>query len=423
MNKIFDALEICLRELENGADVETVLARFPDLAGELRPILKTSLKARSLSAAEPSQEVVRRGRARIMQRAAEMRESRVAPRKRVIPAFQRLALSFTLAALLLLSSTGLLNASASALPGENLYPVKRTWEGLRLLLIFDKEARELLEHQFETERLHEVNELLVEGRHETIQIAGVFMQVNGRNYISGIPVNLAAAMQAPENGAAVIITGQTNAQGVVELITLELLPDGSVVPVGSPIEMELESESESGEEPASGSGPSSGSENEAPEIAPQFYAIDGTLQAMSTTNLVVNDLTVYLDNAQIKGELCIGVRVEVEGYFAADGRFIVTKVEAEGPCSTDSGGSGNGNSNTGDGSGGDDDHGNDNGGDGNDGGGAEDGGDDNTNGDDNNDNNDNNGNADNDDNDDNDNDNSNDNSNSNDNGNDNNDNG
>ncbi|MDP2776903.1 MAG: DUF5667 domain-containing protein, partial [Anaerolineales bacterium] len=268
MNKIFDALEICLQELENGADMETVLARFPDFAGELRSLLKTSLKARtrSVSAAEPSAEAIRRGRATLMRRAADMRASGVAPRprKRVIPAFQRLALSFTLAAFLLLSGTGLLNASASALPGESLYPVKRTWEGLRLLLIFNEKARNIFEDQLEYERLDEVNELLVEGRHETIQFAGVFMQVNGAAYVSGIPVILLVDMQLPANGAAVILTGQTNAQGVVEIITLDLLPDGSVVPLGKPVEVELESES--------GLGPS----DEAPVSTPQYYAMEGT---------------------------------------------------------------------------------------------------------------------------------------------------
>ncbi len=335
MNNIFDALEVCLQEMENGVDMETVLARYPKLANELRPILETTVKARTLrvSAAEPSPEAIRRGRARVMQRAAEMRESRVAPRKRVIPAFQRLALSFSLAALLLLSSTGLLNASASALPGENLYPVKRTWEGLRLLLIFDQQARTLLEDQFEYERLHEVNELLTEGRHETIQFAGVFMQVNGVTYVSGVPVIIPDKMKLPENGAPIILTGQTNAQSVVEIITIASLPDGSVVPVGNPVEMELESELSSNES------------GDAPVNVPQNYAMEGTLQAISSTTLVVNDLTVYPNNARVEGDLCIGVRVEVEGYFAEDGRFIVTKVEAKGSCSADGTSSDNGNSN------------------------------------------------------------------------------
>jgi hypothetical protein len=324
MNNIFDALEICLQELEKGADVETVLARFPDLAGELRPILKTSLKARSMSAAPPAEDVIRRGRARVLQHAAEVRESKAPPRRRVLPAFQRLALSFTLAALLLLSGTGLLNASASALPGESLYPVKRTWEGLRLLLIFNEEARELLEHQFESERLHEVTELLTEGRHETIQFAGVFMQVNGITYISGVQVIMTAGMQLPANGAAVIVTGRTNAQGFVEVTSLDLLPTGSIVPAGDPIEVELESEGESGV---------------------QSFAMEGTLQSISATTLVINGMTVYLDAAQINGELCIGVEVEVTGYFAEDGAYMVTEVEAKGSCSSGSG-SENTNSNT-----------------------------------------------------------------------------
>ncbi|HNO31643.1 MAG TPA: hypothetical protein PKI78_07630, partial [Anaerolineales bacterium] len=87
-NKLFDALEICLQEVEDGAEVEAVLAYYPDLASELRPILKTAAKARKMAAAEPAPEVVRRGRARVMQRAAELREVKLAPKsKRVIPAF------------------------------------------------------------------------------------------------------------------------------------------------------------------------------------------------------------------------------------------------------------------------------------------------------------------------------------------------
>ena len=326
MTRIFDALEICLQELENGENMETVLAHFPELAGELRPILKTSLAAKNMSAPEPSADTVRRGRARLMQRASELRMSRVTPRKRVIPAFQRLALSFALTATLLLSGTGLVNASASALPGENLYPVKRTWEDLRLLLIFNKEARKLMEYQYEGERLHEVNELLVEGRHEAIQFAGVFMQVNGVTYISGVPVILPPDVQLPANGAAVLLTGQTNAQGLVEIISIELLPNGSIVPVGKPVI--AESGSDSGSEAA----PGSGSSNEALQTESNYYEMDGTLQSVSTTTLVINDLTVYLDNALIKGELCSGITVEVKGYFAKDARFLVTEVETDGSC-------------------------------------------------------------------------------------------
>ncbi|MBK6645253.1 MAG: hypothetical protein IPG44_05805 [Anaerolineales bacterium] len=215
MTEIFDALEFCLQEMERGADLDTVLARFPEHADELRPILKTAAKARSMVSAEPSPDVVRRSRAQVMQRAAQLRESKAAPRQRVIPALSRLAISFALTALFLASGAGLVNASASALPGENLYPVKRGWESIRLFFIFDPQLRNMLEDEYENERLHEVNELLAEGRHEVIQFAGVYMQVNGIDYVSGLKVILPADAPALANGDAVIVTGRTNAQGFI----------------------------------------------------------------------------------------------------------------------------------------------------------------------------------------------------------------
>lgn len=350
MSKIFDALEHCLGELENGAEMETTLKRFPELADELRPILKTAIKARSMSASEPSSEAERRARARVMQYAAEVRESKRIPVKRVIPAFSRFAISFALAAAFLLSGTGILSASASALPGEKLYPVKRGWESVRLFLIFDRQARELLANEFENERLHEANELLAEGRHETIQIAGVFMQVNGVSYVSGLPVILPANIAAPESGAAVILSGRTNAQGAIEVMTLELLPDGSVVPAGFPIKMEIESEDESKPEPAP---TSAGSGSEAPATIPAYYEVHGTLQSISANTLTINGMTVFLSNAH-NGNLCVGMKVEAYGYYARDGRFIVTELETKGSCPGGGGGKTSDNSNSDDDSGSDD---------------------------------------------------------------------
>jgi Domain of unknown function (DUF5667) len=245
MSKLYDALEICLQALEKGADIESVLSRYPDLADELRPILEASLQARAIAVPEPSQEVMRRGRAKLLQRAAEMREAKAPAARRVIPGFQRFAISFLLAAVFLLSGTGLVSASSSALPGEDLYPVKRTWEDLRLFFVFDKQSRDSLTTEFENERLHEVNELLTEKRQETIQFAGLWMEVNGEYYASGIRVVILDTTQLPgdalQNGAAVIVTGHTNEAGFVEAEKIELLPAGTVVPVGEPHdEMETE---------------------------------------------------------------------------------------------------------------------------------------------------------------------------------------
>jgi hypothetical protein len=361
-DKLFDALEVCLQEIENGAALENVLARFPDLARELRPILKASIQARSLAAGSPSPEAVRRGRAKLLQRASEMKEAKAAPRRRVIPIFQRLALSLGMAATFLLSGTGLVGASATALPGENLYPVKRTWEDLQLLFILDQDTRDAVKSQFEVERLHEVNELLAEGRHEVIQFAGVFMQINGTNYISGVTIVIPSNLQFPENGAAVIVTGRTNAQGFVELESIEVLPDGVFVPVGKPVEVETESESESnsnsdsfsntnsnpdtnsneasdsdslninGSSSASGSGSGGNSNDATPGKEPSHredFEVEGVVQSLSETSLVINGKTVYLDQTIIEGSLQNGVKVEIKGYYAEDGRFIVTELKVK----------------------------------------------------------------------------------------------
>ena len=373
-NKLYDALETCLQEIEKGAALESVIARFPDLVNELRPILKASIQARRLSA-DPSAEAMRRGRAKLLQRASEMREAKTAPRKRVIPIFQRLALSLGMAATFLVSGTGLVGASATALPGENLYPVKRTWEDLQLLFTLDRDVRDVVKSQFEIERLHEVNELIVEGRHEVIQFAGVFMQVNGVYYVSGVNVLIPSNLQIPEIGSAVIVTGRTNAQGFVELESLELLPDGVFVPVGLPVEIESESESNSNSDvngndgldsisnsnDSDGSGgQSSDNGNEAgggdkPEHREDFE-VEGIVESLSETTLVIQGKTVYLESATIKGNLQNGVKVEIKGYYAEDGRFIVTEVKVKG-AKSDSGDNDSGDNDSGDNDSGDNDSG------------------------------------------------------------------
>jgi hypothetical protein len=244
MNDIYDVMEICLREIENGADIESVLARYPDLAGDLRPVLKGSILARSKVISHPSPELIRRGRSKLLQHAFEMREIKTARRRRMIPLFHRLAISLSLTALFLISGTGLVGASSSALPGENLYPVKLTWENLRLFLTFNHESRDLLETEFEDERLQEINDLFAEAKHAPIQFTGVFMELNGKTFVSGIRIVILDTTTLPadklQNGAAVIVIGRTNAEGFVEVESIKLLPVGTIVPTGEPPEIESE---------------------------------------------------------------------------------------------------------------------------------------------------------------------------------------
>lgn len=340
MNDIYDILEACLQGLENGADLETLLERYPEHAIELRPALKASIQARKMAGPAPASESMRRSRAKFMRRAAELREGKARPQARVIPAVQRLAISLALVALFLLTGTGLVRASSAALPGENLYPVKRSWEGLRWIFTFDDSQRSLLENEFESERLDEVNDLISEGRYETIRFAGVFMEVNGSTYVSGIQVLISDKTQLPAqellNGAAVVVTGHTNSSGFVEVEAIELLPDGSAVPVGNPIQIESESGSEDGSNsPSSGTGSGSGDEAEqnnsgkGGESGSTTFQIDGTVDSVSGDLIVVDGQSGDIAGAEIDGVLEQGVKVEMEGYFTQDGIFIVKKIKVE----------------------------------------------------------------------------------------------
>lgn len=314
MTNLFNALENCLQEIENGADLESILKQYPEFASELRPILKTARKAQQIQTSEPKPEAFWRGRAKVMGRAAELLSaSQPIKRQSNLPLYSRLAISFALAFLFLLSGVGLFSASASALPGERLYPVKRGWEDVRLFLIFDQEARGLLQGEFENERLHEVNELLTQGRNANIQFVGIFVQVNGMNYVSGVVVILPANIKPPLSGEAVIINGQTNAQGFVEVSSLEILPNEAQAPLGNPIQIEVQT---------------------TPEVESQiiYFEIQGILQVVTTSSVVVNTQTLYLLDAEVIGELCIGADVKVKGYYAPDGRFIVTEIIGKELC-------------------------------------------------------------------------------------------
>ena len=236
--KLFDALETCLQAIEQGATLDEILARFPALAKDLRPILETSLHARTLADSPLPDGLQRRGRARLLQRASQMRETKRAPRRTWLYNFRPLAVTITLV-FFLLSSTGLVSASSGALPGDHLYPVKRTWEDMRLLFTFGEENRETLTLNYENERQEETSELLAGGRVASVSFSGyVTAQTNIQWIVSGIPVSIAEQTVLPMEplvvGSAVTVYGVTSADGHVDATSVAIVPAGTLVPTPKP---------------------------------------------------------------------------------------------------------------------------------------------------------------------------------------------
>ncbi len=349
-DKLFDALETCLQALEQGEDVETALRRYPDLAKDLRPILEASLHARTLAATEVPAEAQRRGRARLLQRVAELREAQRAPRRSFLFTFRPLAVALMLV-IFFLGGTGLVRASSGALPGDNLYPVKRGWEEFSLLFVADEVEREGLELEHENERFEEIRELLARGRTEKVSFSGYVVAVNGNQLnVGGLPVNTAGAAlpdQPVMVGAAVMVTGVTQPDGTIQATQLTFLPPDVVLPTVEPEEFEQEDSEDSSEEaphPESDdqSEPDSQSTPDAPESDDDDqretdYVI-GDIEMMQGALWLVNGRPVDVSTAEIIGIPAVGVTVRIEGYYTSDGRFVATRIEV---VEDDSGSGGN----------------------------------------------------------------------------------
>lgn len=337
-DRLAAALSDCLHHLESGADVETCLARHPDLAADLRPLLFASAQARSVAVEAIPPEVARRARARVLNAAAEMREQRVAQPR---PFFQwtarlsRLALAaLVVMAFMLTGGAGLVSASSGALPGDQLYPLKRGWEGLRLLLAFDPVARETLEKIYEEERVREIGQLFSTGREHDVEFYGIITARTQTGWI----VNQVIVQVVPQTrldgalsvGAYVEVEGRTDASGVVIAERIRLREpaenDDSYSGAGG----------DPDEKPRTPAAPSYEAETPEPEQTGQpeptrtpevlRFEFEGIVQSMNGSQWRVSGQDINVSDAELRGSITVGALVRVRGEIIA-GAWRATRVE------------------------------------------------------------------------------------------------
>jgi hypothetical protein len=270
MNNLYEALEICLQDVEHGVDIETVLFRYPDIAEELRPILETSMNARSMAVPAPSAEIVRRNRAKVLQHASELRETNAKSSSRRIwfASLRRIAVSLAVVAVLFISGTGLVRAASTTLPGDNLYPVKRTWEDVLLIFTFDTQQRDALQIEHANERLYELQELFAKGRSAEVDFSGMVTSQNGNDWVvAGVTVMISPQTEVRDGpivvGSAVRVRGWTQSNGIVLAERVRLLSPDSNLPDADK-EGESENHGESNDQNEDNSGKGSG--DETPEM-------------------------------------------------------------------------------------------------------------------------------------------------------------
>jgi hypothetical protein len=223
--KLVDALEACLQKMEHGETLDSVLASYPQLAAQLRPLLGTAMRARSANREPIPQTLLARSRSRGVSFAADLREGRIRPP--VLGRFWRPVVTiFSVIVILAMSSNGILVASAHSIPGDTLYPLKLSVESTQLNLVSDLAQRQALEQTFRERRVDETKSLISIRRIEEVDFTGVVTSKSGDEWlVSGIPVVITAQVDkddAIQIGDDIDVNGSTDSAGSVKALRLSL---------------------------------------------------------------------------------------------------------------------------------------------------------------------------------------------------------
>jgi hypothetical protein len=220
-----EIFEECLLQLQEGIPLEKVLGSHPEQAEELRPLLKTARRLSQAAEAPPAQ-IQQRSRAGFLEKAA-----RLSFRKK-ISVWQRtslrLAMAVMLALVLVFSGIwGVTQTSASSLPGDSLYPVKRSVENVRLQFAPNDSIRLILRQEFEQRRKSEVQQLINDKRSAPVTFSGaVERNASGGWTVNGIPVEIPNSDQEElSQGHEVEVEGVSGDDGRVWATVVQSIQD------------------------------------------------------------------------------------------------------------------------------------------------------------------------------------------------------
>ncbi len=148
----------CLARMADGESIEACLARYPQKAAELAPLLLTAAELHGLADARLSQG--QRLRAKVMLREA-LAERNQLPTPAIGRWLRVLPVALLLAAVLFASVTGA--AIAASQPGDFAYPLRIVVERAPILVRFSSAGRAAEEVGIAGRRLSDVREYLVRG--------------------------------------------------------------------------------------------------------------------------------------------------------------------------------------------------------------------------------------------------------------------
>lgn len=147
----------------NKSDTELLAEALDRTPPDVAPALREALTTARVVRATPRPALSNAAVARIERRALEKFRAQSRHARRPLQfSFARWAIASAVVLALILASTGTVAASASSLPGETLYPIKRFVEGAQLSLA-SGDKRPALHIKFAETRLSEIESLAAEG--------------------------------------------------------------------------------------------------------------------------------------------------------------------------------------------------------------------------------------------------------------------
>jgi len=249
MNQDFDvALSECLDLIRRGTETEACLARYPQYATELRPLLQLANKIRDVITPMPTGQARVAGRLRMLEAlpekhprrpiAASVSSLRIVPTvthpTRKKPQYVRPAwrLAFAIAAVTIMATGGTLVASAASLPGDVLYPVKLATQQAQIALTFDSDTRSEREEKFNAQRRQDIQTAARLGRQAMVELAGVLEQIDDNTWVvDGLAITLkpgTSKIGQPRVGDWVMVQG--NLPGNGSLVAISLIAGGGQGP-------------------------------------------------------------------------------------------------------------------------------------------------------------------------------------------------
>jgi Domain of unknown function (DUF5666)/Domain of unknown function (DUF5667) len=262
-DRLVQILNQCCELMAAGESVSACLARFPEHAADLAPLLATAAGVRELRAVPPRPDTVAlQRRAQFMASACETSravENRPIGslaalglwwhktlsgldellRPRGIPRAMPVGLIGALVAVILLGTltTGVVGASATAIPGDPLYPVKTLAGRARVLLARDPQTRLALEQQIASEHLQEARSVVkLLRRVFRMPFAGVIEEIKRDEWtVSGLRILIlpeTVIQGVPQVGASVSGTVRAPGDGtlIAVLLVVEPLPAAAMAP-------------------------------------------------------------------------------------------------------------------------------------------------------------------------------------------------